>query len=106
LLDSGGPDKDKRDEYSSPSKRLKLEEGVEVEANYRGKRKWYHGDGGDHTEINKKFEIEEGKLFADITMVSTYTSVSPYTLNYMHTLLSYLSIIRFDTFIRCYESFI
>ena len=49
MLDSRGSVKDKRDEYSSPSERPKLEEG----------------DGGDHNEINKKNELEEGKLFAD-----------------------------------------
>jgi hypothetical protein len=68
LLDSEGSVKDKRDEYSSPSKRPKLEEDAEVEANYRRKRTCYHGDGGDHTEIYKKIELEEGKLFADITI--------------------------------------
>jgi len=51
------------DEYSSPSKRPKLED-------YRGKGKCYHGDDGDHTEINKKIELEEGKLFADITITT------------------------------------
>jgi hypothetical protein len=49
LLDSGGSVKDKQDEYSSPLERPKLEEG----------------DDGDHTEINKKNELEEGKLFGD-----------------------------------------
>jgi hypothetical protein len=68
LLDSEGSVEDKWDEYSSPSKRPKLEKGAEVEANYR--RKCYHGDSGDHTEINKKFELEEGKLFADITITT------------------------------------
>ena len=70
LLDSEGSVEDKRDDYSSPLKRQKLEEGVEVEANYRRKRTCYHGDGGDHTEINKKIELEEGKLFADITITT------------------------------------
>ena len=49
MLDSRGSVKDKRDEYSSPWKRPKLEEG----------------DGGDHTEFFLKNELEEGKLFAD-----------------------------------------
>jgi len=49
LLDSRGSVEDKKDEYSSPSERPKLEEG----------------DDGDHTEINKTNELEEGKLFGD-----------------------------------------
>jgi hypothetical protein len=70
LFDSEGSVEDKRDDYSSPSKRQKLEEGAEVEANYRRKRTCYHGDGGDHTEINKKFELEDGKRFANITITT------------------------------------